>query len=205
MLATGLGRILDRLDRLPLGPYEDDFAVLGDQVADPFHRHEDGFGRDLQIDDVLALLLREDVGGHLGVPAVGGVPEVGTCFKQVQHHRLEFAAVDSLSLRHPVAPVFGLCDRHFQPGTTSRRTPLFRSGTVIFARAAVRRQRRVGSLAQAVGRAGIARRRTRGTAGGRDLTVASPRPIIRPFGPVGHETGQTRRGVAQPGSALQWG
>ncbi len=71
--ASSLG---DDIRCLALGTYEQDLLALGDGMADKLAGLAQLDGRLLQVDDVDAVLLAEDVRLHLRVPPLGLVTEV---------------------------------------------------------------------------------------------------------------------------------
>src|SRR5262249_39518759 len=70
---------------LPLGTDEKDRASLRGAVLHELARVFEHLERLLQVDDVNAVALPEDVFLHLGIPALGLVPEVNARFEQLFH------------------------------------------------------------------------------------------------------------------------
>ena len=83
--AAAHGFFLDGFLRLALGADEEHRAAVGDGVADQVIGLFEGFDRLLQVDDVDAVALGEDIGLHAGIPLVGAVPKVHTAFQQRFH------------------------------------------------------------------------------------------------------------------------
>jgi len=75
----------DRVLRLAFGAYEKNGFTGGGQVGHELRRFLEHLERLLQIDDVDSIALSEDVFLHLGIPALGLVPEVNPRFKQLLH------------------------------------------------------------------------------------------------------------------------
>ena len=75
----------DGVLRLALGADEEDELAGGGQVGDELGRLFEHLERLLQVDDVNAVALAEDVFLHLGVPALGLMPEVNASFEQFLH------------------------------------------------------------------------------------------------------------------------
>ena len=75
----------DRVLRLALGAHEEHDLALGRQVLHKFRRFLEHLQRLLQVDDVDPVALSEDVFLHLGIPALGLMPEVNTRFEQLLH------------------------------------------------------------------------------------------------------------------------
>ena len=85
VLAAALGRFGDLGRRLVLGADEQHASTAGDDVAHRLQRrvkHRHGL---LQIDDVNAVAITENIGPHLGVPAALTVPEMNAGFQQLTH------------------------------------------------------------------------------------------------------------------------
>src|SRR5271170_6835206 len=83
--AAAIGFLGDGVLRLPLGADKKDDLALRSEVSDPLARfleHLQGF---LQVDDVNAVALAEDVFLHAGVPALRLMPEVDSRFEQLLH------------------------------------------------------------------------------------------------------------------------
>ena len=83
--AAAVGFFGDGVLRLPLGSDEKNDLASGGQVSDPlagFLEHLQGL---LQIDDVNAVALAEDVFLHAWVPALRLMPEVDSRFEQLLH------------------------------------------------------------------------------------------------------------------------
>ena len=79
----GLGRLgHDVLGLLLRGHEQDALAALGNLLGGGSSLVNEG-DRLVQVNDVDALLLREDVRGHVGVPLALEVSEVGSCLKQL--------------------------------------------------------------------------------------------------------------------------
>ena len=76
---------LDHFLGLPLGADEQDLAAVGDQLHHVLVGIVDHAQRLLQVDDVDAVALGEDIALHGGVPATGLVPEMHPCFQQRFH------------------------------------------------------------------------------------------------------------------------
>ena len=83
--AAAGGFLGDRVLRLLLGADEQHRAALGGQVAGEEIRLAELLERLLQVDDVDAVALPEDVLGHLRVPALGLVAEVDAGLQQLLH------------------------------------------------------------------------------------------------------------------------
>ncbi len=82
---AALSLFLDGLLGLLLRAYEENGSALGNDVEDGVVgvvNHAYGL---LQVDDVDAVPLREDVGSHLGVPPAGLMTEVYACFEKLLH------------------------------------------------------------------------------------------------------------------------
>ena len=99
ILAAALGRLGDRLLRLPLGADEQHAAAAGDDLADrlqplPQQRHAL-----FEVDDVDAVADAEDVRRHLRVPAPRVMAEMHAGFEKLAHrilgqcHALSFPVV----------------------------------------------------------------------------------------------------------------
>jgi len=71
--------------RLALGADEEDRLALGGHVGNELGRLFEHLQGLLKVDDVNAVALTEDVFLHLGVPALGLVPEVDSSFEQLFH------------------------------------------------------------------------------------------------------------------------
>ena len=83
--AGAVGFLGDGILRLALGADEEDELAGGGEVGDELGRlfeHLEGL---LEVDDVNAVALAEDVLLHLGVPALGLMPEVNASFEQFFH------------------------------------------------------------------------------------------------------------------------
>ena len=79
------GLFLHALLGLLFGAHKEDVLALGGQIPHKvvgLLQLAHGF---LQVDDVDAVALGEDIGGHLGVPAAGLVSEVDASFQQLLH------------------------------------------------------------------------------------------------------------------------
>jgi len=83
--AAALGLFLHRVLRLPLRAHEEDPLPLAGAVGDEVGRLLEELQGLLQVDDVDAVAVTEDVGLHLGIPAAGLVPEVDARFEQCFH------------------------------------------------------------------------------------------------------------------------
>ena len=70
------GLLFDGLLRLLLGADEQDRSAVSDRLLDEVVRLVDVIDALAQVDDVVAIALGEDVPAHLGIPALGLVPEV---------------------------------------------------------------------------------------------------------------------------------
>src|SRR5262249_51334853 len=79
------GLLGDRLLRLLLGTDEQHRSAVGDGLLDELVRAVDVGERLLQVDDVDAVALGEDVALHLRVPAPGLVPEVNAGVEHLLH------------------------------------------------------------------------------------------------------------------------
>src|SRR5205814_631785 len=75
----------DRLLRLLLRADVEDGAAVGDGLLDELERAIDVVQRLLEVDDVDAVTLGEDVALHLRVPAPGLVTEVDAALQQLLH------------------------------------------------------------------------------------------------------------------------
>ena len=84
-MADALSLFLDRVLRLLLGADEKDGLAVGRQLADEVVSLFELLDGLLQVDDVDAVALGVDVGGHFGVPAAGLVAEVDAGFQQLLH------------------------------------------------------------------------------------------------------------------------
>src|SRR6185369_8775317 len=71
--------------RLPLGADKENRLAAGAQVGHKLRRVFEQLQRLLQVDDVNPIALAEDVFLHLGIPALGLMPEVNTRFEQLLH------------------------------------------------------------------------------------------------------------------------
>ena len=79
----GLCRFGHNVLGLLLGGHEQDaLAALGNLLGCGCSVVDQGHSL-VEVDDVNSLLLREDVGSHVGVPLALEVPEVGSCLKQL--------------------------------------------------------------------------------------------------------------------------
>ena len=77
-----LGFFGDGLLRLALGAHEEDRLPEAGLFGNELQRFLEELERLLQVDDVNAVALAEDVFLHLRIPVLGLVPEVNTCFEQ---------------------------------------------------------------------------------------------------------------------------
>src|SRR5208283_5536714 len=68
--------------RLALGAHEEDGLAARAQLGDKLRRLLEKLQRLLQVDDVDSVALAKDVFLHLGIPALGLMPEVNTRFEQ---------------------------------------------------------------------------------------------------------------------------
>ena len=82
-LTRGHGGLRDDVRGLALGAHEEDLLAPGDGLTDKLRRGDELNRRLLQVDDVDAVLLAEDVGLHLRVPTTGLVTEVDAGFEEV--------------------------------------------------------------------------------------------------------------------------
>ena len=83
--AAAVGFFGDGVLRLALGADEEDELAGGGEVGDELGRLLEHLQGLLQVDDVNAVALAEDVFLHLGVPALGLMPEVNASFEQFLH------------------------------------------------------------------------------------------------------------------------
>src|SRR5205085_5803023 len=83
--AAALGFFRDGILRLALGADEQDGAPFRRRLLHELRRVFEHLERLLQVNDVNAVALAEDVFLHLGVPALGLVPEVDARFEQLFH------------------------------------------------------------------------------------------------------------------------
>ena len=84
-LLAALGFLLNGFGGLLLGADEKDILVLAGQVTDEVVGLFDFLDGHLQVDDVDAVALGEDIGLHLGVPTAGLVAEMYTGLQQLLH------------------------------------------------------------------------------------------------------------------------
>ena len=102
VLRRPLGRVRDRLLRLPLGADEEDAPALGHGLLHRVQRlveQRHGLG---QVDDVDAVAVAVDVRPHARVPAVGLVAEVDAGFQELAQG--EFRQSHGSRLPFPVSP-----------------------------------------------------------------------------------------------------
>ena len=97
ILAGPLGGIGDDLLRLALGADEEHPSAAGDDVPDRAQRAVEQRHGLRQVDDVDPVALPVNVGGHLGIPAVGLMPEVDASLEQL--------AQTDLRQRHHMSPL----------------------------------------------------------------------------------------------------
>jgi hypothetical protein len=83
--AAASGFFGDGVLRLALGADEENDLALGGEFDDELRRFLEHLEGLLQIDDVNAVALAEDVFLHPGIPALGLMPEVDSCFEQLLH------------------------------------------------------------------------------------------------------------------------
>ena len=83
--AAAQGFFFDRFDCLAFGANEQHGSAFGDGLADHVPNLIHRFDSLLQVDDMDAVALREDVRTHLGVPPVCTVTEVDAAFQQRLH------------------------------------------------------------------------------------------------------------------------
>ena len=92
--ATALGLFANSILSLALGADKEHVAAVGGEVANEFRGVFEMVQRFLEIDDVDAVALAEDIGLHLRVPPPSLVPEVNASFEQLLH----------LDIRHEILP-----------------------------------------------------------------------------------------------------
>ena len=78
----------DGVLRLALGADEHNRLALRGQFLHEFRRFLEHLQRLLEINDVNAVAFSKDVFLHLGIPALGLMPEVNTCFEQFLHRNI---------------------------------------------------------------------------------------------------------------------
>ena len=85
MHAAAGSLVTDGLLSLLLGANKQDLAAVSSNIADKVVSLIEFLYGLLQVNDVDAVALGEDVLCHLGVPAAGLVTEVHTCFEKLLH------------------------------------------------------------------------------------------------------------------------
>ena len=87
VLSAALGRVGNPLAGLAFGADEKHPAAAGDDLAHEAERLVQQRHRLLEVDDMDAIALPEEIGGHARVPASRGVSEVNASLKQLAHRK----------------------------------------------------------------------------------------------------------------------
>src|SRR5215470_3450030 len=125
VIPAALRLLRDDVLGLLLGAHEEDALAARDRVDHEVVRLAEELDRVLEVDDVNAVPGAEDVRAHLGVPALGLVPEVHARFQELAHRDggfrpggLSDCLIHVVSLRFSTAP-FTECPRPEPPATQS--------------------------------------------------------------------------------------